>query len=272
MNKLSKTFKPYSDMTNRMQKISPELQNSAEIMSKLQINPKILKLIQQTNNAIQNYEKADPHIEKLFLEMENNVNLSEALEILPYRQIFKLALNNFQIKDLTVLKLINEDYFQKNFLNYFDEIEIDQKFKNRKNIAKEALELYKLGYFAGCSCLLHSTLEGIMTDYLLFKKIIIKSNKHGKTQYKSVDKKEIIIGLSKKIKLAKDINENFLRLETYKFDSNKNKKLSDERNDVLHGSNIDNFTDERCFISFIWITSILNSIKTEQIKNSLSIK
>lgn len=278
MKNFSKVLQPLTDIASQMSKIkvSPELQKNLETISKFRINPKVQELIQQTNNAIQNHEKTAPHIEKLLLEMEKNENLSEAFEMLPYKQIFRLALNNFQLEDLTILNLINEDFFQKNLLNYFNEININQSFKKRKDILKEALKLYKLEYFAGCSCLLHSQLEGIITDYLLFKNIItLETASSGQTKFKKTDataKKSYISGLSEKIIAAKDINKNFLRLENYTLDSNNQRKFSNERNDVLHGSNIDNFNAERCFITIIWITSILSSIQKEQVENSLSNK
>lgn len=76
---------------------------------------------------------------------------------------------------------------------------------------------------------------------------------------------KVISGLAQKIELAKDINENFLRLENFQFDNDQNKKFHNERNDLLHGSNIDNFNAERCFIVFIWIDSILGSIHTNEV-------
>ena len=75
-----------------------------------------------------------------------------------------------------------------------------------------------------------------------------------------------------KIKLSTTLNNSFVRLDNYKFDSDKDKKFHNERNNILHGSNIDNFTYERCFIVFIWIASILGSIYNEQLLNSLSSK
>ena len=97
-----------------------------------------------------------------------------------------------------------------------------------------------------------------------------------RTRYflKHIDKEAWIEGLSYyskvkipelKIELAKDINENFLRLESFQFDNDQNKKFHNERNDLLHGSNIDNFNAERCFIVFIWIDSILGSIYRNEV-------
>lgn len=248
MQNLNKILQPFSDIAKNAHQIAN--------------NPKVQETIQSISVAIQNHEKTAPQIDKILSEMEENGNLSEALEVIPYRQIFKLVLNNFEIKDITILKLVNQKSFQNGLLSYFDEIDIDTTFKKRKFCLEEALKLYDLNYFAGCSCLLHSILEGIITDYLIFKKIIVKSNKNGKTVFKKDN--EVIVGLSRKIDLSKGINDNFLRLENYKFDSDHNKKFHHERNDVLHGSNIDNFTPERCFITIIWISSLLSSIQKEQ--------
>lgn len=255
MQNYAKIIKPFEDITRNIQKIG--------------IDPKFIREIQQISVAIQNHEKTAPQIEKILSEMETNENLSEALNIIPYRQLYRLTINNFEVEDVTILKIVNEVYFQEGILEYFDEIEIDVTFKKRKDILEEALKLYNLEFFAGCSCLLHSLLEGLITDYLIYKEIIIKTNKNGRTKYLDKNNGNDVLGLAKKIDLAKNINDNFLRLEDYKFDSSKNKKFHNERNDVLHGSNIDNFTAERCFITIIWISSLLSSIQTEQQKNNL---
>lgn len=272
MQNFTNVMKPFNDIANTINrfKVDPKTQNFIDQIQKLQINPKIQQLLEQTNLAIANHQKTEPHIENMLSEMETNENLSEAFNTIPYKQLFRLALNNFEVEDLSILKLINEQTFQTAVLNYFEEIEINEKFKERKNIIKEAFKLYELNYFAGCSCLLHSQLEGIITDYLLHKNILREEIENNKTIFiETKNNKNKVNGLCKKIQLAKDINNNFLRLEEYKFESNENKKFHNERNDVLHGSNISNFTAERCFITVVWITSILSSIQKEQLSNSL---
>ncbi len=205
--------------------------------------------------------------EKSLEAIKNDEQLSEALETIPYNLLFDLAVDDsFQITDVTVLKLINKDRFKENILGYFDEIAI---FKDRKKVIKEARDLYEKEYFAGCLCLLHSQLEGIITDYLLHKKIIKEEfDEYKKTHYIKYNgniknKNDKVSGLFKKIDLSKNINKNFLRLKEYKLDSNENIQFWDARNKVLHGSNINDFNDKTCFIVFIWINSILTSIKEE---------
>lgn len=54
--------------------------------------------------------------------MEGNSKLSEALETLPYRQVFRLLTNSEQIESVSILHLINDDLFQKGILECFDVI------------------------------------------------------------------------------------------------------------------------------------------------------
>lgn len=241
------------------------LQPIADQLEEIQKNPETSKFIQNMDYFVSNHERTSPFMKKLLLEMQENPNLSEALETIPYRQIFRLLANSEQIESVSILSLINDDFFQNGILECFDEIQIGNHFKRRKPLIAEAFKLYKLEYFSGCLCLIHSQLEGIITDYLIFKNIIRKEISNGKTKFISNSDGNNVVGLAKKIELAKDINENFLRLESFQFDNDQNKKFHNERNDLLHGSNIDNFNPERCFIVFIWIDSILSSIYRNEV-------
>ena len=110
-------------------------------------------------------------IEKALVNLENDPKFSEVRKI-PYRDLISIQLNNFQIKDITVENFVNKESFQKNLLDLFDEIAIDEKFQKRKSLIKEAFKLYELELFAGCLCLLYTQIEGIITDYLIFKKLL----------------------------------------------------------------------------------------------------
>ncbi|MFX1824184.1 hypothetical protein [Acinetobacter sp. AS5] len=241
------------------------LQPIADKFEEIQKNPETSKFIQNVDYLVKSHERTSPFMKKLLSKMEGNSNLSEALETIPYRQIFRLLANSEQIESVSILHLINDDLFQMGILECFDEIQIGNHFKRRKQLIAEAFKLYELEYFSGCLCLIHSQLEGIITDYLIFKNIIRKEIASGKTKFICNSDGKNVVGLAKKIELAKDINENFLRLESFQFDNDQNKKFHNERNDLLHGSNIDNFNAERCFIVFIWIDSILGSIYRNEV-------
>lgn len=258
-------------------KIEKFIKPIASKLNQLQTDPETIKTLQNIGYLFQNFERTSPFMKKILLEMKSNSNLSEALKTVPYRQLFRLISDSDQIENVSILDLVNENYFQKGILKCFDEIQIGGHFQNRKKIIEEAFNLYKLDLFAGCLCLIHSQLEGIITDYLLYKNIVKERvTLNGKIILEKTNctgKKCSISGLAEKIGLAKTISENFNRLENFNFDNNENIKFSNERNNVLHGSNINNFNRERCFIVFIWIDSILNSMYyNEVVLNSLSKK
>lgn len=203
-------------------------------------------------------------------QLEQNSQTQEAVYTIPYNLLKQLTNDKYEVTDESILELINNDNFKENLLEKFDQIEIGEKFKNRKNIIEEAFNLYKLNYFSGCLCLLYSQLEGIMTDYLFAKNLIEKYSEHGQIKYKKFGSNEKkrdnkISGLFDKIKLCKDINDNFLRLETYRLNSDENIRFSESRNKVIHGSNIESFNAINCFTTFIWINSIIQSIHESEI-------
>ena len=204
-------------------------------------------------------------IEKALVALENDPKYSEVMKI-PYRDLISFKVKNFQIKDITILPSINKDKFQNTLLNLFDEIALNEKFIKRKDFIKESFKLYEQEFFAGCVCLLYTQIEGIITDYLIFKKITKTINSKGKIIFprnpKNPNKKDNITGLKEKIRLGNG-NESISNLEKYKFSNNLDYKFGDERNNVLHGSCINGFTAEKCLISFNWIHSILQSIKIE---------
>lgn len=243
-------------------------QNFGPVLSQLRKtfeNPEVTAAIQKALIAAQKHKELSPYVSKVLDEMKNNPNLSEALVTIPYVQIVKL-LTDSEVKDnVSILDLINDAYFQRTLFYNFDAINISSHFKNRRVLIEEALQLYKLGLYAGCLTLLHSQFEGILTDYLIYKNIIEKRIVNSKTKFKMLPSGPEITGLAKKIELAKTISDTFKRLESYNFDNDQNVKFHNERNDILHGSNIANFNKERCFIVFIWIDSILDSIYMEEV-------
>lgn len=241
--------------------LAPALNKLSEVLK----NPDTVSALQKILIAAKKHQELSPYVSKLLDEMKNNPNLSEALETVPYVQLVKLLTNSDAKDNVSVLDLINDDYFQRTLFYNFDGINISSHFKNRRVLIEEALQLYNLGMYAGCLTLLHSQFEGILTDYLIYKNIIEKRIVNSKTKFKMLPSGPEITGLAKKIELAKTISDTFKRLESYNFDNDQNVKFHNERNDILHGSNIANFNKERCFIVFIWIDSILDSIYMEEV-------
>lgn len=267
---IGKIYKNTPSIGSAIQKIANNrtAQLAAQIGSqirKISMDPAVLKATQDIAAWAKQLEEIAPHMEQILDEMQNNGNYSEALRTIRYRQLFRLIVNSQKVEDRNLLNLINQEVFQNPILTYFEKIGLGTHFQKRKPLIEEAFQLYKHEFYAGCLTLLLSQFEGIITDYLIFKGVIVKN----KTRYKKVSDGKDVVGLAAKIELAKDINENFKRLESFNFDNDQNIKFHSERNAILHGSNIANFNAERCFVVFIWIDSILGSIYTEEVRPTI---
>ncbi|KJH55158.1 hypothetical protein [Acinetobacter calcoaceticus] len=261
-NLIGQMYKNGPSIGSAIQKIAnnPAAQIGSQIR-KISMDPAVKKATHDIAAWAKQQEEIAPHMEQILDEMQNNGNYSEALKTIRYRQLLRLIVNSEKVEDKNLLNLINQEVFQKPILTYFEKIDLGTHFKKRKPLIEEAFQLYKHEFYAGCLTLLLSQFEGIITDYLIFKAVIVKNI----TKYKKVSDGKDVVGLAAKIELAKDINENFKRLESFNFDNDQNIKFHSERNAILHGSNIANFNAERCFVVFIWIDSILGSIYTEEV-------
>ncbi|MBE2174124.1 hypothetical protein IIQ44_19740 [Acinetobacter oleivorans] len=273
-NLIGQIYKNGPSIGSAIQKIAnnPAAQRAAQIGSqirKISMDPAFKKATQDIAAWMKQHEEIAPHMEQILDEMKKNGNYSEALKTIRYRQLLRLIVNSEKVEDKNLLNLINQEVFQKPILTYFEKIDLGTHFQKRKSLIEEAFQLYKYEFYAGCLTLLLSQFEGIITDYLLFKKVIKKENNKlydvAKLATAAKAREAVVNGLATKIKLAKDINASFMRLEIFNFDNDENQKFSNERNDILHGSNIANFNAERCFVVFIWIDSILGSIYTEEV-------
>lgn len=273
-NLIGQIYKNESSIGSAIQKIAnnPAAQRAAQIGSqirKITMDPAVQKATQNISVWMKQHEEIAPHMEQILDEMKKNGNYSEALKTIRYRQLLRLIVNSEKVEDKNLLNLINQDVFQKPILNYFEKIDLGTHFQKRKPLIEEAFQLYKYEFYAGCLTLLLSQFEGIITNYLIYKKVIKKEKDKlydvAKLATVAKAREAVVTGLATKIKLAKDINPSFMRLESFNFDNDENQKFSNERNDILHGSNIANFNAERCFVVFIWIDSILGSIYTEEV-------
>lgn len=246
-----------------------------------EIDPEKLKNFLEGIYKFQQYE---PYLTNLLDSLENNTNLSHVNETISLACFVQLI---FEYEDnpesVHIFDVINTRYFDEIFFKIFEGIDLGENFKNREDVLREAFTLYKLEYYAGCLTLLYGQLEGILTDYLIQKNLLIKNGNfyhylgdkivypYKNNNKKIIDSDKRITGIDDKIIIAANFNEYFEKLDAYKIDSEY--KINNDRNDILHGSILDRFTKERCFILIVWLVSIFNFLLTEQqMQGSLSTK
>ncbi|QIO08183.1 hypothetical protein [Acinetobacter lanii] len=161
-----------------------------------------------------------------------------------------------------LLELINTEYFQTEFFNAFDALEITERKAQRRVILQEAFKLYQLECYAGCIPVIYAQLEGLLTDVLIEQGFLKQS------QTKLVDVYKIVPGLKgneikslwHKSKIAGELNRYFAELAAYKMDSSSTVTMT--RHNMLHGTDVDNFNQERSFILFIWLFSAVSFMST----------
>lgn len=245
------------------------------------IDPKKLKIFLE---GIDKFQKNEPYLTELLDQLKNNDNLSHANEALSLACFIQLIYeNDDKPEDVNIFDVINSDYFNNKFFSAVNQIKLGENFTKREFVLKEAFQLYKLEYYAGCLTLLYGQLEGILTDYLIQRNLLIKNGNFYNYSgdgfdhtYKNGNKKTInssskITGIDSKVIIAANFNKYFEKLDAYKIDSEY--KINNDRNDILHGNILDRFTKERCFILVVWLTSIFNFLLAEQkIQESLSTK
>lgn len=161
-----------------------------------------------------------------------------------------------------LLELINTEYSQTEFFNAFDALEITERKAQRRVILQEAFKLYQLECYAGCIPVIYAQLEGLLTDVLIEQGFLKQS------QTKLVDVYKIVPGLKgneikslwHKSKIAGELNRYFAELAAYKMDSSSTVTMT--RHNMLHGTDVDNFNQERSFILFIWLFSAVSFMST----------
>lgn len=238
---------------------------ATSIQKKLnEIDPEKLQVFLEN---LERFQRNEPYLNKLIADLKMNTNLVHANESLFLAHFMQLIYENEEDpQSIDILDIVNTEYFNNEFFSQFENIEMGENFRNRKNVLKEAFELYKLGFYAGSLCILYGQLEGVLTDYLLYKKALTKKNKAYKYIGETIPDTRIcngkgITGIFDKIKIAKSINKSFETLDAYKIDDNY--QINSDRNDILHGNSLDRFTKERCFIVILWLASIFNFFEVE---------
>lgn len=174
------------------------------------------------------------------------------------------AIHQFEdVEQFNLLDIINSENFQSEMLKAFDALEIDEEIKaQRRLVLLESFKMYKLGFYSGCIPNVYAQLEGILTDVLI-KTGFLKQN-----GTKFVDVYKIVPGLKgneikslwHKSKIATELNPYFTELAAYKMDSSSNVTMT--RHNMLHGTDLNHFNQERSFVLFIWLFSALSFMST----------
>lgn len=166
------------------------------------------------------------------------------------------------LKSFNLLNVVNGQRFQTEFFQAFDALEIGENKALRKRVIEEAFRLYELGFYAGCTPILYAQLEGLLTDILI---------QHGylkQQDTKFVDVHKIVPGLKgheikslwHKAKIAHELNPYFSELSAYKMDNSST--VTATRHNILHGTELNYFNQERCFVLWIWLYSAVNFMAT----------
>ena len=167
------------------------------------------------------------------------------------------------VKSFNLLDVINSEAFQKDLLVAFDAMHIDEQHKTlRRAVIIEALKMYKLGCYAGCVPLLYAQLEGLLTDVLIQQGFLKQNGTKFVDVYKIVPglKGNEIKSLWHKAKIALELNPYFAELAAYKMDASSN--VTATRHNILHGTDVEHFTQARSFILFIWLFSTMSFMST----------
>lgn len=204
----------------------------------------------------------EPYFEVLANQLDQPVENKVANDALNLVHIWTLMNQHESDVDFNLLDVIQTDYFQVELLEAFDALETGENKIQRRLVIEEAFKLYDMQCFAGCVPLLYAQLEGLLTDVLLARGYL---KQH---QTKFIDVYKIVPGLKgneikslwHKAKIACELNTYFSELAAYKMDNSSTVTMT--RHNILHGTDVTQFSQERSFILFIWLFSAISFMST----------
>lgn len=183
---------------------------------------------------------------------------NDALNLLHFWQLINQAedVNSFNLLDV-----INDTFFKTELFKAFDDLSQNANSSARRSVIEQALEMYKLGFYAGCVPLLYAQLEGLLTDVLLAQGFLAQKDTKFLDVYKIVPglKGNEIKSLWHKAKIATEMNAYFAEIAAYKMDSSSNVTMT--RHNILHGTDVAHFTQARSFILFLWLFAVTNFMR-----------
>lgn len=212
--------------------------------------------------TLRSFACQESYFDVLADDLEQPTDSKFANDALNLMHFWPLVHRYEDVSTFHLLDIINSEDFQKELLIAFDTLNIGEQKAQRRRVILEALKLYKLKCYAGCIAILYAQIEGLLTDVLI---------QHGylkQNQTKFIDVYKIVPGLKgneikslwHKAKIACELNPYFAELAAYKMDSSSTVSMT--RHNILHGTNLDHFNQERSFVLFIWLFSVTSFMST----------
>ena len=212
--------------------------------------------------TLRNLAKEEIYFDVLADELDQPVDSKFANDALNLLHFWPLIHQFDDLTNFQLLDVVNGESFQKDLLVAFDALKIGEHKLQRRTVILEALKLYKLKCYAGCIAILYAQIEGLLTDILI---------EHGYLQQKQtkfIDVYKIVPGLKgseikslwHKAKIASELNPYFAELAAYKMDSDSTITMT--RHNILHGTDMNHLNQERSFILFLWLFSVISFMST----------
>lgn len=204
----------------------------------------------------------EPYFEVLAEQLNQTTDAKVANDALNLIHLWTLIQQHESQPDFNLLDIVKTEYFQAELLEAFDALQMGDHKAQRRVVIQEAFKLYEMQCFAGCVPLLYAQLEGLLTDVLLDRGYLIQNQTKFMDVYKIVPglKGHEIKSLWHKVKIACEMNVYFLELAAYKMDNSSTVTMS--RHNILHGTDVSHFTQQRSFVLFLWLFSVLSFIST----------
>lgn len=212
--------------------------------------------------TLQTLAQNEPYFNVLADELNQPVGAKVANDALNLLYFWQEIHNFDDVSQFNLLDLINAEHFQTKLFKAFDALEIGESKIQRRQVIEEALKLYELKLFAGCIPLLYAQLEGLLTDVLIQNGFLKQHDTKFVDVYKIVPglKGHEIKSLWHKAKIAHELNPYFSELPAYKMDSSSTVTMT--RHNILHGTDMNHFNQERSFVLFIWLFAAISFMST----------
>lgn len=212
--------------------------------------------------SLEDLSKEDGYFQVLADQLDQPIGAKVANDALNFIYFWQMIQDVEDPSQFKILDIIKSAHFKTEMLKAFDALALENNVTERRAILLESLELYKLGFYAGCTPMLYAQLEGLLTEVLLQRGYLKQ------TGLKFVDVHKIVPGLKgneikslwHKSKIAFELNPYFAELNAYKMDTSSD--ITATRHNILHGTDVNHFSQGRCFILFIWLFSAVSYMST----------